>query len=577
MNDKVKIIDLEEDVVADCKASSTPAKRRVAAYARVSTNHEEQALSFENQVNEWTRKINEKPEWEFVKIYSDKGKSGTTIRKRPGFQEMIADAHDGKIDLILVKSISRLGRDSVAVQQTVRDLRSIGVEIYFDEDSISSFDVKTDLVFSILASIAQEESRNISNHITWTLKNKMSNGIPLVCTSRFLGYDKNEAGDKLVINEAEAEIVKLIFNLYDSGMGCLKIAHELQKRGYKTVTGNSFWHTSAVLGILKNEKYVGDLLQQKKITVDYLTHTRRKNKKGLYLKEDAHDPIVSREQWNRVQEKLRSSLTNTMGENFDRSKYNNKYPLSGALVCLNCGKTYKRRTWNSKHATAKRYVYQCTHYVIKDEHGKSCHSKPVGEKVSHDICCDVINHVYLNKSKVFSKISSLIKSAVSTKNIDAEEKRIMKIKEGLSKKIDDLISERVKLDNQELKEKIDKQYKLLVDRYERTDAQLTNLNERHIASQKVKVRMQDVFDILGKNKMTPEMLTREIVDLFFYKIFVTADAELIFVIDATHTIKLDELVENREDIIESDPIYSGEMIDHYSRFKTIVRYKVVLV
>lgn len=151
------------------------------------------------------------------------------------------------------------------------------------------------------------------------------------------------------------------------------------------------------------------------------------------------------------------------------------------------------------------------------------------------------------------------------------------MKEELGRKIDDLISERVKVENQELKEKIDKQYRLLVDQYDRIDNQLNNLIERQTASKNMKGRIQQIFDILGKNKLTPDMLTRDIVDLFFYKIFVTEDANLVFVIDATHTIKLNELIENREKIVEADPIYVGETIDRYSRFKNLVKYKVILV
>lgn len=576
MSDEVKIINLEEDFSEENQASTT-AKRRVAAYARVSTGTEEQATSFDTQVQEWTEKITSNPEWELVKVYSDQGKSGTSIKKRAGFQEMIRDAQDGKIDLILIKSISRLGRNTLLVIQTIRELKAMNVEMWFDKEHLSSFEPKSEFIFSILSSIAQEESRNISENIIWSNRIKMSKGIPLVCTSRFLGYDKNEKGDRLVINEAEAEVVRSIFDMYDSGMGCLKIANELQKRGIKTAAGNPKWCTSTVTGILKNEKYVGDLLQQKKITVDYLTHTRKKNKKNLYLKENAHDAIISREQWDRVQARLKSNYEKNMGNDFDKSKYNNKHPLSGALICLKCGNTYKRRVWNSKHTTAKRYVYQCTHYADKDEFGVSCKSKPIGEKIAHDICCDVLNNVFLNKSKVFSRIRSLIKSTLSAGNIEAEEKRIRKIKEDLSKKIDDLIAERVKLNSQELKEKIDKQYRLLVDQYDRVDNQLTNLIERQNASLSVKSRMQKMLEILGKNKITPDMLNREIIDLFFFKIFVTDKAELIFVVDATHSIKLSELIENRDEIAKNESFYSGEMRDRYSRFKNLVKYKVILV
>ncbi len=577
MSDNVKIIDLEDNSGSQQSSEAPHLKRRVAAYARVSTDSEEQATSFNNQVQEWTDRINKNPDWEFVKVYSDEGKSGTSIKKRLGFQEMIRDCHEGKIDLILVKSISRLARNIQIALNTVRELKAINVEIWFDKENLSSFDTKSDMIFSMLASVSQEESRNTSDNIGWAYKRKMANGIPCVNTQRFLGYDKDETGTKLVINDAEAEVVKLIFDLYDAGNGCLKIANELEKRGIKTAAGSSKWWTSTVTGILKNEKYVGDLLQQKKITVDYLTHTRKKNTKHLYYTKDSHEAIISREQWNRVQSKIKSNYNTVMGADFDRSKYNNKYPLSGALICAKCGSTFKRRTWNSKHETARRHVYQCTNYIIKDEHGVSCHSKPIGEQVSHDICCDVINKIFLGKSKVFAKISTLIKSSLSSSGIGSEEKRVNKIKEDLSKKIDELLEERIHLTSPELKAKIDKQYLQLVNQFERVENQLLNLNERQAASLNVKNRLQKMREILGSNKLTPDMLTREIIDLFFFKIFVTDKAELVFVIDSTRTLKLSELIENRETIINSDAIYSGEMIDNYSRFKRPVKYKVVTV
>lgn len=576
MEKKVKIIS-QSKVVDENNEQIIASKKKVAAYARVSTGSEEQATSFDNQVAEWTKRITSNPDWEFVKVYTDEGISGTSAKKRIGFQEMIQDAKNGKIDLILCKSISRLGRNTVLIIQTIRELKAIGVEIWFDNEHLSSLDPKSEFLFSVLSSMAQEESRHISENVTWTLRNKMVEGIPLVCTSRFLGYDKSEDGNQLVINESEAEIVKLIFDLYDSGLGCYKIANELQKRGYKTAAGKSYWHTSTVTGILRNEKYVGDLLQQKKITIDYLTHKRVKNTRGdLYSLENAHEAIISREQWNRVQAKLNSALEKTMGENFDKSSYNNRYPLSGTLICLKCGSSYKRRVWNSKHSTARRHVYQCTHYILRDEHGETCHSKQIGEQVAHEICCKIINEIYLSKSKVFSKMTSLIKSTLLDTKIEERKEKIQKIKDDLSLKIDKVIEERNSVTSNALKEKLNSQLKVLIEQYERTETQLANIAERISESSNSKERLNKVLSILGKNKVTPDMLTRDIVDVFFYKIFVK-DFELVFVIDATHTKDLKELIADRENIFNYDPILTGEEKDNQSRFKTTIKYKVVLV
>ena len=250
--------------------------KRTAAYCRVSTDSEEQSTSFDNQVEEWTKRILENPQYQLVKIYSDEGISGTSAKNRDGFNQMIEDAKAGKIDLILCKSISRFARNTVLTIQTIRELKAIGVEVYFDNERMSTFDEKTEFMLSIISSMAQEESRHISENVKWTFQKMMKEGKAIITTSRFLGYTKGE-NDTLVIVPEEAEIVKLIYTMYDQGCGIYEIRRELIKRGYKTITGNTYWHLSTLQSILRNEKYKGDLLLQKTFTVDYLTHKAIKN------------------------------------------------------------------------------------------------------------------------------------------------------------------------------------------------------------------------------------------------------------------------------------------------------------
>lgn len=579
MKKEVQIIAPVVDRGSSIRGKDSSVKKRAAAYARVSTDSDEQGVSFDNQVETWTNFIKSQPDLEFVKVYTDKGKSGTSIKKRTGFSQMIQDATDGKIDIIYCKSISRFARNTVVSVETVRMLRTYGVDVYFDNERLSTLDPKNEFTLTVLALMAQEESRHISENVLWTFNKKMKNGEPFICSSRFLGYDLNESGDQLVINQAQAIVVKLIFNLYDSGKGCYQIANELMERGYKTVLGNTFWHTSTIIDILRNEKYCGDLLLQKTYTVDYLTHERKKNnrdKQSYYIK-DAHEPIVSREQWNRVQEKLKAHYDDIFGEGFDRSKHNNRYPMSGAMVCLGCGSTYKHRFWNSNHETAKRGVYQCTSYVIGNEKGEKCHGVSLSEGIANEICCDVINRVYLKNSKIFTTISKAIQKTLATDEIQSEKRRLSKIRESLIGKIDRILKDRIEVENTELKVKIDKQYHQLLDQYEGIDAELNIVIKRETTSMNAKKRLEKMLAILGKKAITPNMLTRETVDVFFYKIFVAPDNELIFVIDTTKSINGDELIAKRQEISHYDPIYKSEKIDTYSRFKPTIKYKVVLV
>ena len=209
--------------------------KRTAAYCRVSTDSEEQSNSFDNQVEEWTKRILENPQYQLVKIYADEGISGTSAKNRDGFNQMIEDAKAGKIDLILCKSISRFARNTVLTIQTIRELKAIGVEVYFDNERMSTFDEKTEFMLSIISSMAQEESRHISENVKWTFQKMMKEGKPIITTSRFLGYTKGEDGNLVIVPE-EAEIIKLIYTMYDEGCGIYEIRRTLRKKGYKTVS-----------------------------------------------------------------------------------------------------------------------------------------------------------------------------------------------------------------------------------------------------------------------------------------------------------------------------------------------------
>lgn len=255
------------------------ARRRTAGYARVSTDADEQFTSYEAQVDYYTRYINSHADWEFVKVYTDEGISGTDTKHRDGFNEMITDALAGKIDLIVTKSVSRFARNTVDSLTTIRKLKEKGVEVYFEKENIWTFDSKGELLLTIMSSLAQEESRSISENVTWGKRKSASDGKVYVAYSRFLGYDKGEHKCEMVINPEQAELVKRIYRDFMSGKTAFTIATELTEEGIPTPGGKTQWRPSTVNSILSNEKYKGCARLQKTYTVDFLSKTQKKKTK----------------------------------------------------------------------------------------------------------------------------------------------------------------------------------------------------------------------------------------------------------------------------------------------------------
>lgn len=278
-------------------------KLRVAAYCRVSTNHEEQESSLEMQISYYGKLIAEHKDWQLVNIYAERA-SGTQIKKRPEFMKMIKACRQGKINLILTKSISRFGRNTLDTLKILYELFILDVKVYFEKENLNNYNKEMRTMMGIYAGFAQEESKSMSDNIKWGIRERMREGKVCLNCTRFLGYDKDENGE-LVIVESEAIIVRKIFELYLSGLGVRKIKKYLEENRIKTVTGKEIWSTSTIDRILSNEKYVGDVLMQKSFTEDFLTGKRKKNEGELnmYFIENNHEPIVSREVFEMVQKK----------------------------------------------------------------------------------------------------------------------------------------------------------------------------------------------------------------------------------------------------------------------------------
>ena len=328
-------------------------KLKVAAYCRVSTEHVDQANSLVSQRRYFSEYIRSHTDWELVDIYYDEGMSGTQTAKRDGFKRMIQDAMAGNMDLILTKEVSRFARNTVDTLYYTRKLKEYKIGVIFTIDNIDTREQDGELRLTIMASIAQEESRKTSERVKWGQKRRMEQGV--VFGRELLGYEVKDG--KLYIIEEEARIVRAIFHKYtNEEKGTYVIARELFEEGFPSKSG-LLWSNASILRILKNEKYVGDLCQKKTITPDYLTHKKKYNRgeeEKIYIT-DHHAPIIHRELWNRTQEALRAR-TFKAGE---QQKHSSRYWCSGKLICGRCGRSFVSRTKKRKDGSLYK-AWRCS-------------------------------------------------------------------------------------------------------------------------------------------------------------------------------------------------------------------------
>ncbi|QNU66525.1 recombinase family protein [Ruminiclostridium herbifermentans] len=477
-------------------------KIRVCAYCRVSSMHMEQQNSFESQVSYYTKFINNNPEWEFIGIYADYGITGTKKEKRPEFMRLISDCENRLVDMVITKSISRFARNTADCLETVRKLKTLGVCVYFEKENINSMSQESELILSILSSLAQSESSELSANIRWANQKRYKQGKYQISCRKFIGYDFDK--DKgLVINKAEAEIVKRIFSEYLGGKGTNNIAKGLNKDNIKTVTGIK-WCGSGISRMLKNEKYMGDVLLQKTITADSITFSRKRNKGELpqyYIKND-HEPIISREDFKRVQE-LNEKRKKEKGvdENVIK-RMGNRYPLSGKIICGNCGKTFKRSILNSN----KKYrgvAYKCQSNIY--EQTGQCYASAVREKRVYEAFVKLYNKLYSNWKTLLTPYMMHLKSLVLLRVDQAE---IQKINNQINELIREkhryycppeaeylkpvLLSQKINSFNAEMKELETKKQALAVSLIEK-DISLSE-TEKFIAFNKKQQGLLDEFD-----------------------------------------------------------------------------------
>lgn len=385
---KITIIPKKEQIKVD-ETTGIKIKKKVCAYARVSTDLEDQKNSFNAQLEEYSSRIKRNPEWEFVGLYSDEGISGTSIKKRKGFKKMIEDALAGKIDLILVKSISRFARNTIDCLSEVRRLREKGIIVQFEKEQINTLDPKVEMMLTIFASMAQEESKSISENVKWGVRSRMKRGARKVNFSTTLGYDTDTNGNVVIVDD-EAKVVKEIFTLFCSGYSYREIIEYLTEKGQKTGTGKQYWNVGDIQRILTNEKYCGDVLMQKTVVVDFLTHKSIRNngiEPQVYI-EGHHAPIIDKEMYE-----FAKTIREHRHKTTDYASRKNINPLAGLVYCSCCGRKLDSITTHPGKPYAKK-VMTCKHMKKDAVDFLSCNLLPIDYELSKEALRQVLNKYY---------------------------------------------------------------------------------------------------------------------------------------------------------------------------------------
>ena len=391
------------------KKTETVQKTRVAAYCRVSTEFEEQESSYEMQVEHYTSYIMSNPDWELVEVYADDGISATNTAKRESFNRMIQDCRDGKIDMILTKSISRFSRNTVDCLKFTRELKGMNIAVYFEKENINTLDAKGEVLMTIMAALAQQESESLSANVRLGIQFRNQAGKVQVNHNRFLGYTKDEEG-KLIIVPEEAKIVRRIYAEYMDGASFLQIKRGLEADGILNGAGNAKWYESNIKQILTNEKYIGDALLQKTYTVNTLEKKRVANN-GLapkYYVEGSHEAIIERDVFLRVQaEIVRRANILTEGK---KRVYSARYALSSIVVCGHCGDIYRRIKWNNRGC--KSTVWRCVSRVLKKSSGIDCPARTIREEDLQAAVVTAINDAWSKRDTVLPALKENIRSAI---------------------------------------------------------------------------------------------------------------------------------------------------------------------
>ena len=413
------------------------AHRKVAGYARVSTDQNEQSTSYEAQLDYYTKFIRSHSDWDFVGLYADEGISGLNTKRRDGFNAMIADALAGKISLIVTKSVSRFARNTVDSLTTIRELKAHGIEVFFEKENIWTFDSKGELLITLMSSLAQEESRSISENVTWGQRKRMADGQVCMPYGQFLGYRKGSDGKPEIVPE-EAELVRRIYREFLSGMAASRIAKTLTKEGVPTPGGCEKWQISVIESILSNEKYKGDARLQKKFTVDFLTKKMKVNEGEVpqFYVEGSHPAIVDPAEWDLVQKELERRKSHPR-----QRFWNNGF--GGKIVCGECGAAFGPKVWHSTDAY-RRTVWQCNRKYQPTKGGEKkrpCATPHLTEEQIKGAFCRALSTLLVDRDKILADGKAVIAALTDCTSLDKKAEAIDAELAGVAARIEQLVKE----------------------------------------------------------------------------------------------------------------------------------------
>ena len=490
--------------------------RRVAAYARVSTDSEEQLTSYVAQVDYYTNYIRSRADWQLVEVYTDEGISATNTKKRDGFNRMVADALDGKIDLIVTKSVSRFARNTVDSLTTVRKLKDAGVEVYFEKENIWTLDSKGELLITIMSSLAQEESRSISENVTWGQRKRFADGKVSIPYGQFLGYRKGENGIPEIVPE-QAEIVRSIYRMCIEGMSTNAIAKHLTQQGIPTPAGKQVWQRATVESILRNEKYKGAALLQKKFTVDFLQKKMKVNEGEVpqYYVEHSHEAIIAPAEWDKVQLELAKRKNSAR-----RTQCNS--PFAGKIICGDCGEIFGSKVW---HSTSKyrRTIWRCN---AKYETGDLCSTPHLYEDDLKQYFIMALSQLLTDRTTLLEDGRLILKELLDTAALDAASESLLQEMDVVAGMIRQMVNENA---NQATDQAAyADRYNSLVERYENLQVKYDDLQQQKERRQVQAEAIRNCLDALEALELPQIAYTDSLWNTAVDHVTVFADDRLVF-------------------------------------------------
>lgn len=512
----VMVIPAKRQVGNNIKKAEKP-KLRVAAYCRVSTDSDEQATSYDAQIEHYTEYISKNPEWVLAGIFADDGITGTNTKKRDEFNRMIEECHAGNIDMIITKSISRFARNTLDCLKYIRELKDLNIPVFFEKEAINTMDSKGEVLLTIMASLAQQESQSLSQNVKLGIQYRYQQGKVQINHNHFLGYTKDADGN-LVIDEAQADIVRRIYQEYLQGLSMDKIAAGLEADGILTGAGKTKWYTSTINKILRNEKYIGDALLQKTYTTDFLTKKRIKNNGTVpqYYVEGDHEAIIPKDIFLLVQEELIRRRVVHTSENGKRHCYSCKHCFAQIVFCGECGEFYRRIHWNNRGC--KSIVWRCCSRL--ENTGHACHSRTVNETLLEQVVIDAINRVLCQKDDFLQTLRANIATVVlqgDALSPEVIDERLNKLQKELLKKVnqkddyDAIADEILRLRDQRRQAEVDsvikdeqmKQIRDLQDFVKSQPATITEFDETLVSRLIAKITVfEDYFTVDFKSGIT---------------------------------------------------------------------------